>query len=135
MYSIMLRSGEIRGEDVCLALWNRVFGVRQTENMENCGTAPECVFFFAEQIRTLAYSGQLALISLYSFQRGSRSGYRRGAALVTYPGYDNNRLANHVDGDYYDRLLNDSSLPLYNNATQQRTAPGSTFKPVTVWRL
>lgn len=51
--------------------------------------------------------------------------------MVTYPGYDNNRLANHVDGEYYDRLLNDRSLPLYNNATQQRTAPGSTFKPIT----
>lgn len=53
-------------------------------------------------------------------------------ALVTYPGYDNNRLANSVDAGYYNRLLNDASLPLYNNATQQRTAPGSTFKPVTV---
>lgn len=53
-------------------------------------------------------------------------------ASVTYPGYDNNRLANTVDGDYYNRLLNDASLPLYNNATQQRIAPGSTFKPITV---
>ncbi len=53
-------------------------------------------------------------------------------ACVSYPGYDNNRLANHVDGQYYNRLLNDASLPLYNRATQQQTAPGSTFKPVTI---
>ena len=51
-------------------------------------------------------------------------------ALVTYPGYDNNRLANTMDTDYYNELLNDLSTPFYNKATQQLTAPGSTFKPV-----
>ena len=53
-------------------------------------------------------------------------------ALVSYPGYDNNRLANQMDSDYYNQLLNDKSLPLYNRATQQLTAPGSTFKPITI---
>jgi penicillin-binding protein 2 len=52
-------------------------------------------------------------------------------ALVSYPGYDNNRLANNVDNEYYSYLLQNSSNPLYNFATQQRTAPGSTFKLVT----
>lgn len=50
-------------------------------------------------------------------------------ALVTYPGYDNNRFANSIDSDYYAALLADLASPLYNNATQQMTAPGSTFKP------
>ncbi|MDE6622156.1 MAG: hypothetical protein K2K74_17035, partial [Lachnospiraceae bacterium] len=53
-------------------------------------------------------------------------------ACVTYPGYDNNRLTNKIDSEYYNRLLQDKSLPLYNRATQQLTAPGSTLKPVTV---
>lgn len=52
-------------------------------------------------------------------------------AMVTYPGYDNNKMSGTVDGAYYSRLLNDQSLPLYNNATQARSAPGSTFKPIT----
>ena len=52
-------------------------------------------------------------------------------ALVSYPGYDNNRLANGVDAAYYAQLQSDLSRPLYNYATQQRTAPGSTFKMVT----
>ncbi len=52
-------------------------------------------------------------------------------ACVTYPGYDTNRLANSMDSAYYNELLSDNSLPLYNNATQQTTAPGSTFKLVT----
>lgn len=50
-------------------------------------------------------------------------------ALVTYPGYDNNRFANSIDSEYYAQLLSDLASPLYNNATQQMTAPGSTFKP------
>lgn len=53
-------------------------------------------------------------------------------ACVSYPGYDNNRLANRMDGEYYYQLMNNASLPLYNRATQQLCAPGSTFKPVTV---
>lgn len=53
-------------------------------------------------------------------------------ACVSYPGYDNNRLANEMDRDYYASLSQNKSLLLYNRATQQLSAPGSTFKPVTV---
>ena len=52
-------------------------------------------------------------------------------AMVTYPGFDDNMMANSVDADYFNKINNDLSLPLYNNATQQRTAPGSTFKPIS----
>lgn len=52
-------------------------------------------------------------------------------ALVTYPGYDTNRLANTIDADYYNQLQNDLARPMWNYATQQRSAPGSTFKMVS----
>lgn len=52
-------------------------------------------------------------------------------ALVTYPSYDNNKLANSIDAEYYASLRNDLSNPLWNYATQQKTAPGSTFKMVS----
>ena len=52
-------------------------------------------------------------------------------ACVTYPGYDNNRLANNMDVAYYRKLAADASGPFYNKATQQETAPGSTFKLIT----
>lgn len=51
-------------------------------------------------------------------------------ACVSYPGYDNNRLANQMDTAYWAKLNTDESSPLYNKATQQKTAPGSTFKPL-----
>lgn len=44
-------------------------------------------------------------------------------ALVSYPGYDNNKLANTVDADYYQSLREDKSNPLWNYATQEQTAP------------
>ena len=52
-------------------------------------------------------------------------------AMVSYPSYDNNYLTNSVDEDYYDMLLQDTTSPLYNRATMMRTAPGSTFKPIS----
>ncbi|MCR5012087.1 MAG: penicillin-binding protein [Lachnospiraceae bacterium] len=52
-------------------------------------------------------------------------------ALVSYPGYDNNKLANTADSAYLAKLTFDRSKPLWNYATQQKTAPGSTFKMVT----
>ncbi|WP_035766102.1 penicillin-binding transpeptidase domain-containing protein [Butyrivibrio sp. NC2002] len=51
-------------------------------------------------------------------------------ALVSYPGYDNNMMANGVDAAYYAKLRSDQSSPLLNFATMQRTAPGSTYKMV-----
>lgn len=52
-------------------------------------------------------------------------------ASVSYPGYDNNRLVNTMDSTYYNKLVTDKSRPFYNNATQERTAPGSVYKPIT----
>ena len=51
-------------------------------------------------------------------------------AYVSYPSYDNNYLTNEVDTAYYNQLLADKTTPLYNRASQQRTAPGSTYKPL-----
>lgn len=52
-------------------------------------------------------------------------------ALVSYPGYDTNRLANNFDNAYYNYLYTNKSTPMYNHATQEKTAPGSTFKMVS----
>ncbi len=51
-------------------------------------------------------------------------------ALVSYPGYDNNKMANTVDAEYFAQLNADKSNPQWNYATQSTLAPGSTFKMV-----
>ena len=52
-------------------------------------------------------------------------------ALVTYPGYDNNKMANTIDSAYWNKLLTDKSSPMINYATYYSAAPGSTFKMVS----
>lgn len=49
-------------------------------------------------------------------------------AMVSYPGYDNNKMANSIDAEYFAKLNADKSNPQYNYATQYSAAPGSTFK-------
>ena len=48
-------------------------------------------------------------------------------ALVSYPSYDNNYLANGAESAYLAKITSDLSMTLFNSATQQRTAPGSTY--------
>lgn len=52
-------------------------------------------------------------------------------AIVSYPGYDNNKMANSVDATYFAKLNADKANPQYNYATQSALAPGSTFKIVS----
>lgn len=51
--------------------------------------------------------------------------------MVTYPSYDNNRLANKIDWEYYQTLLEDKSNPLSSRVTNSKTTTGSTFKMIT----
>ena len=52
-------------------------------------------------------------------------------AMVSYPGYDNNKMANSIDAAYYAKLNADKAQPQLNYATQYKAAPGSTFKIVS----
>jgi len=51
-------------------------------------------------------------------------------AMVTYPSYDNNKMANKVDADYFNRLRIDRTDPFLNRPVQQKVAPGSVYKMV-----
>ncbi|MDR0271771.1 MAG: hypothetical protein LBI27_00430 [Clostridiales bacterium] len=53
-------------------------------------------------------------------------------AAVTYPSYDNNRLANDFDNEYF-RHINalDPTHPMTNRPFMETRAPGSTFKMFT----
>lgn len=54
-------------------------------------------------------------------------------ALVSYPSYDNNKMANKVDADYYNFLRLNKTYPLVNRPLQEAFAPGSTFKMLTAF--
>ena len=52
-------------------------------------------------------------------------------AMVSYPSYENNRLAQVIPGDYYEQLAADATLPLLNHAVSDQVPVGSVFKIVT----
>jgi len=49
-------------------------------------------------------------------------------AMVSYPTFENNRMARFIPGYYYEQLSQDPRTPLVNNAISAEFAPGSTFK-------
>jgi cell division protein FtsI/penicillin-binding protein 2 len=52
-------------------------------------------------------------------------------AMVSYPTYDNNKLVNTFNYDYYKTQEDDPTNPLINRPLLERKAPGSTLKMVT----
>jgi penicillin-binding protein 2 len=52
-------------------------------------------------------------------------------AMVSYPSYENNRLARFIPEYYYDQLTQDKTNPLMNHAVADEIPVGSTFKLVT----
>lgn len=49
-------------------------------------------------------------------------------AMVSWPTYENNRMARLIPSYYYDQLSQDPRHPLLNNTIQSEYPPGSTFK-------
>ncbi|HEX6270701.1 MAG TPA: penicillin-binding transpeptidase domain-containing protein [Anaerolineales bacterium] len=49
-------------------------------------------------------------------------------AMVSYPTFENNRMARFIPGYYYEQLLEDPRHPLVNNAISAELPPGSVFK-------
>jgi penicillin-binding protein 2 len=49
-------------------------------------------------------------------------------AMVSYPTFENNRMARFIPGYYYEQLIQDPRHPLVNNAISAEFPPGSTFK-------
>ena len=49
-------------------------------------------------------------------------------AMVSYPDYENNRMARGIPGYYYNQLTEDPRKPLLNTAISAELPPGSVFK-------
>lgn len=134
LFRYLILEDRIMGRDVCRLLYDQGLLDRGDEDYENLAAGKIHPFAF---VKKKILSGEispawLALDPCSASAVVVEQETNQVLACVSYPGYDNSRLANQLDGDYYNRLLNDQSLPLYNRATQQLTAPGSTLKPLTV---
>ena len=133
IYKYMIKDDVITGRQICsILLEQNVIEIEEEERQlfENKGITPYT--FMMNRIRDLDLTpAQLALDPHSASMVITDVNTGEVLALVSYPGYDNNKMANGVDAVYFSQLLNDLSTPMINYATQQKTAPGSTFKMVS----
>lgn len=133
IYKYCIMNDQISGNQLCAILYDQgVLAEDQTTRDRLAAGSMSAYSFMLEKIRSLEITpGQLGLDPCSGSCVMINPNTGEVLACVSYPGYDTNRLANATDSSYYSYLLNCQSRPLYNHATQQLTAPGSTFKPMT----
>lgn len=131
LYRYMIKTGHITGRQICLMLYEQ--NVLPYDEAQYNGLLSGNIGaydFVRGKIQTLEITpGQIALEPCTGSMVITDTGSGKVLACVSYPGYDNNRLANAMDSSYYNKLVTDKSRPFYNSATQEKTAPGSTYKP------
>lgn len=130
----MIKSNNVSGEQIIYILFEQ--GVLDRENDEDFTDFStgelSAYMFIRRKINNLEITpAQLALDPCEGSVVVTDTSTGEILAMVSYPSFDNNRLTNSVDADYYAQLISDKTKPLYNRATQQRTAPGSTYKMLT----
>ena len=132
IYQYMIKAGSVTGRQLCMILYEQ--GVLTFDegqyNALNSGSMG-AYDFVRSKIQSLEITpGELGLEPCTGSMVMTDPKSGEVLACVSYPGYDNNRLANTMDSDYYNKLNKDNASPMYNTATQERTAPGSTYKPL-----
>lgn len=133
VFRYMLIEKSLSGAEVCLLLFDQGVLEMNTEDYNSLSSGELSAFDF---IRSKIYNleikpSQLALNPCSGAIVITDPNTGDVKACVTYPGYDNNRLVNDMDSDYYYKLSIDLSSPFYSRATQEVLAPGSTFKIVS----
>lgn len=133
LYKYLIKSGGISGGQICAMVYEQ--GVLPMDEGAYKGLTDGSVDSYTwlyQKIQSLEITpGQLALEPCTGSAVVSDPDTGEVLACVSYPGYDNNRLANTMDSSYYNQLVTGLSRPFYNNATQETTAPGSTYKMVS----
>lgn len=132
LYQYMILNDNISGNQICRILLEQdIISITEKEEERFVSGGISAYSFMLFLIENLYITPAQLALDPYSAAVVITSTDGEVLALVSYPSYDNNRLANTIDADYYAKLQKDLSKPLWNYATQQRTAPGSTFKMVS----
>ena len=132
VYRYMVKDGSVSGTQICILLYDQeILTFDETwYNRLISGYSP--YEFIRAKLQSLEITpGQLGVEPSTGSFVMTEAATGRTLVCASYPGYDNNRLANSMDTEYYNHLYASSSNPLYNKATQELTAPGSTFKMVS----
>ena len=133
IYRELIFNYKLAGKEICLLLFDQNVLEYNEQDYSNVKRGRVSAYdFMMQKILNMEITPQQLALEPCS---GTviQSDVSNGAvtALVSYPSYDTNQLANKISWDYYSKLLEDKSNPLYNRATQQRTTTGSTIKMLT----
>ena len=132
MYKYMIKNNDISAKQVCTVLLEQdVVSITEEEKEKFLSGQISAYNFIIFLIENLYITPAQLALDPCSASVVITNMEGEVLALVSYPSYDNNRLANSIDSDYYAWLQTDLTRPMWNSATQQKTVPGSTFKMVS----
>ncbi len=132
IYKIMVYSDKLSGRTLGLILYDQGYLKKDKDTYDKLSSGGITAYdFMLSKIKTLELTpGDLGLDPCSGSVVVTDPSTGKVTAMVSYPAYDNNQLANSINSDYYSILLKKNSDVLVNRATQTLTAPGSTFKPL-----
>ena len=133
IYKDLVYSYKISGKEICLLLFDQgVLEYNEGEIQSLRSGKVSAYSFIRKKIQKREITpAQLALTPCSGSIVLTDVNTGQVKACVSYPGYDNNKMANKIDTEYYYKIYYNQSYPYMNRPTQQRTAPGSTFKIVS----
>ena len=130
LYKYLIKSGSVTGEQVCAIVYEQ--GILPMDDSTYNGLLngkTNAFSWIKSKLENLELTpGELALEPCSAGAVVTNPNTGEVLACVSYPGYDNNRLSNVMDRSYYVQLSMGMSRTFYNRATQEKTAPGSTYK-------
>lgn len=130
LYKYLIKSGSVTGEQVCAIVYEQ--GILPMDDSTYNGLLngkTNAFSWIKSKLESLELTpGELALEPCSAGAVVTNPNTGEVLACVSYPGYDNNRLSNVMDRSYYVKLSMGMSRTFYNRATQEKTAPGSTYK-------
>ena len=133
IYKYLIKNGTISGYEICMTLYDqKVLNSKKDDDYTSLKNGSLSAYsFMYRKIKNLDITPAQLALDPYS---GTViiTDIKTGKVLtaVSYPSYDNNKMANHVDSAYFNKINTDQSSPMLFRATQSRSAPGSTFKPL-----
>ncbi|NLZ83357.1 MAG: peptidase, partial [Clostridiales bacterium] len=133
VYKSLVFTYKLSGTEICLLLFDQgVLEYNENDiNRLNNGSLSSYQFML-NKLKSLEITPAMLALEPYS---GSIvvTDVNNGnvLAMVTYPSYDNNKMANKVDSQYFNMLRNDKTAPFINRPVQQILAPGSIYKMIS----
>lgn len=133
IYEDLIQEGRITGNQLCAIVYEQGVLEMDEDLYDSLRSGSLSAYtWLCDRIENLEITpGQLALEPCSAGVVVTDPDTGDVLACVSYPGYDSNRLANTMDTEYYSQLVNGMNNIFYNRATQEKTAPGSTFKMVS----